>query len=110
MLRLTFVFFIWMASTAHALGGAADNQEGELHEAYVLAWNEADDESRKLLDRSQHAWSEYRDANCRLIGRECYALMAHERAAELRYILHHLTETNVRTILPGHGADRHSAN
>jgi hypothetical protein len=86
MLRLTVVFLVWMASTAYALNDAADNQEAEMHEAYVLAWNEADEERRRLLDRAQYAWNEYRAANCQLLGEECYALMAHERAAELRLI------------------------
>ena len=108
MLRLSLVFLVWMASTAYALDGAADNQEAEMQEAYLLAWNEADDELRKLLDRSQHAWHEYRDANCRILGDECHALMAQERTAELRYIVQiltpeeppcGLTNTNVRTIL-----------
>lgn len=110
MLRLSLVFSVWVASTAYALDPAADNQEAELHEAYVSAWSEADDERRGLLDRAQHAWNEYRAANCELLGVECYALMAQERAAELRYILRTLgadeaacgglTETNDRTIMP----------
>lgn len=91
MLRLALVFSVWIASTAYALDewkvAAASNQEAELHEAYVLAWNEADDKRRKLLDRAQHAWNEYRAANCQILGEECYALMAQERAAELRYIV-----------------------
>ena len=116
MLRLSLVFLVCMASTAYALDGAADNQEAEMQEAYMLAWNEADDDLRKLLDRSQHAWHEYRDANCRILGHECYGLMAQERTAELRYIVQiltpdeepcGLTNTNVRTILR---ADDRSAN
>jgi uncharacterized protein YecT (DUF1311 family) len=103
MLRLTCVFLVWVASTAYALDDAADNQEAELHEAYILAWNEADDEQRKLLARAQHAWNEYRAANCEMLGEECYALMAHERTAELRYIERALTETNDRTILHAYG-------
>ena len=38
-------------------------------------------------------------ANCELVGTGCYALVAQERAAELRHVL---TNTNVRTII-GHG-------
>jgi uncharacterized protein YecT (DUF1311 family) len=87
MLRLTLVFFVWMASTAYALDDAADNQEAEMHEAYVLAWNGADDPRRELLSRAQRAWNEYRAANCEILGEECFALMAQERAAELRYIV-----------------------
>jgi uncharacterized protein YecT (DUF1311 family) len=87
MLRLTLVFFVWMASTAYALDDAADNQEAEMREAYVLAWNEADDQRRELLRRAQRAWNEYRAANCEILGEECFALMAQERAAELRYIV-----------------------
>jgi hypothetical protein len=114
MLRLTVVFLVWIASTAYALDDAADNQEAEMHEAYVLAWSEADDERRKLLDRAQHAWNEYRAAHCQLLGDECYPLMAQERAAELRIIgrvlnpdaelcWDRLTNSNVRTILPADG-------
>ena len=103
MLRLSLVFLVWMASTAYALDGAADNQEAAMQEAYTLAWNEADDELRKLLDRSQHAWHEYREANCRILGDECHTLMAQERTAELRYIVEILTDTNVRTILRADG-------
>jgi uncharacterized protein YecT (DUF1311 family) len=97
MLRLTTVFLIWIASTACALdGGDADYKaadfdaadlNAELHEAYVSAWNEADHRGRTLLARSQRAWSEYRAANCALLGEHCYALMAQERAAELRLLL-----------------------
>lgn len=86
MLRLTFVFFVWMAATAYATEDAKINQEAELHEAYALAWNGADEQRRRLLDRAQHAWNEYRDANCELLGEECHLLMAQERAAELRFI------------------------
>ena len=43
MLRLTCVFLVWMASTAFALEDSQLNQEAELHEAYVLAWSEADE-------------------------------------------------------------------
>ena len=97
MLRLTTVFLIWIASTACALQeGDADYEaadyeaadfHAELHEAYVSAWNEADHRGRTLLARAQRAWSEYRAANCALLGEHCYALMAQERAAELRLLL-----------------------
>jgi uncharacterized protein YecT (DUF1311 family) len=103
VLRLTCVFLVWMASTAFALEDSQLNQEAELHEAYLLAWSEADEEHRELLARAQHAWNAYRAHNCRIIGDECYLLMAHERAAELRYILRGLTEKNDRTIISGHG-------
>jgi uncharacterized protein YecT (DUF1311 family) len=99
MLRLTAIFFIWMASTACALEDGDSDHDAELHEAYVSAWNEADRRQRALLARAQRAWNEYRAANCELLGAECYALMAQERAAELRY----LTKTNVRTIVPADG-------
>lgn len=87
MLRLSVVFFIWMASTAYALEDKRAIDEADLREAYVQAWNEADEHSRKLLDRAQRAWNLYRDANCQLLGDECRALMAQERAAELHYIV-----------------------
>jgi hypothetical protein len=104
MLRLAFIFSVWLASTAWALDDADPDYDAELHEAYVLAWSEADDYQRRLLERAQRGWNDYRAANCELVGAGCYALMAQERAAELRYVL---TNTNVRTILPGHGrADR----
>ena len=106
MLRLTAVFFVWMASTAYALSDSIANTEAELHEAYELAWSNADDDRRRLLDRAQDAWYVYRAANCELIGDDCFALMAHERAAELRFIGQVLTETNVRTILV-HGCLEH---
>ena len=102
MLRLTSVFLVWMASTAYALEDSQLNQEAELHEAYVLAWGEADEHHRELLARAQHAWNAYRAHNCRILGDECYLLMAHERAAELRYILRGLAEKNARTIISGH--------
>jgi uncharacterized protein YecT (DUF1311 family) len=108
MLRLTAVFFIWMASTAYALEEGAADYDAELHEAYVSAWNEADRPRRALLARAQQAWSQYRAAHCELLGDECYALMAQERAAELRYIRGSLIETNVRTILPAHAGAEHS--
>ena len=92
-----------MASTAYALEDSQLNLEAELHEAYLLAWSEADEEHRELLSLAQHAWNAYRAHNCRLLGDECYLLMAHERAAELRYILRGLTESNDRTIILGHG-------
>jgi uncharacterized protein YecT (DUF1311 family) len=107
MLRLTLVFIVWMASTAYADEDSRANEEAELHQAYEVAWSEADDERRELLDRAQHAWNKYRAANCQLLGDECYALMAQERAAELRYIGHVLTDTNVRTILRGDGCPDH---
>jgi len=100
MLRLASVFFIWIASTAWALDDADADYDAELHEAYVLAWNEADDRQRRLLERAQRGWSDYRAANCQLVGTGCYALMAQERAAELRHVL---TNTNVRTIIGRHG-------
>src|SRR5688500_12668437 len=102
MIRLTVVFAIWMASTAHALSDAKDNQEAELHEAYASAWNGSDAELRRLLDRAQQAWYVYRAATCDILGDECAALMAQERAAELRHI-GRLTDTNDRTILRAHG-------
>ena len=102
MLRLTAVFFIWIASTALALEDADADYDAELHEAYVAAWNEADHQGRGLLARAQRAWKEYRAANCQLLGDECHALMAQERAAELRYLARALTETNVRTTAPAH--------
>ncbi len=108
MLRMTLVFVVWMASTAYALEDSKINQEAELHEAYAVAWNGADDDRRKLLDRAQAAWNVYRAANCEILGDECYTLMAQERAAELRHIGRSveegcgLTDTNVRTILRAH--------
>ena len=98
MLRLSAVFFIWMASTVYALDDRQAIDEAELHDAYIHAWNEGDEQRRKLLERAQHAWHAYRDANCAILGDECRALMAQERAAELRYIAES-TETNERTIL-----------
>lgn len=86
MLRLTLVFLVWMASTAYALEDSRAYEEAELHQAYEIAWSEADDERRKLLDRAQYAWNVYRAATCEILGEDCYALMAQERAAELRFI------------------------
>jgi uncharacterized protein YecT (DUF1311 family) len=100
MLRLSLVFCVWLASTAYAFEPAADNQEAEMHEAYAMAWSEADEQGRNLLERAQHGWNQYRAATCALLGEECYALMAQERAAELRHLL---METNGRTILPAQG-------
>jgi hypothetical protein len=107
MLRLTTVFFIWIASTAYAVEDCGPDHELALHEAYVRAWSEADEERRELLAKAQRGWNLYRAANCALIGDECYVLMAQDRAAELRYILEGLTETNGRTILPAHGRADH---
>ena len=104
MLRLAAVFFVWIASTAWALDDADADYDAELHEAYVLAWSEADDRQRRLLERAQRGWNDYRAANCEIVGTSCNALMAQERAAELRHLL---TNKNGRTILPAHGrADR----
>ena len=87
MLRLACVFLVWIASTAWALDDADADYDAELHEAYVLAWSEADDHQRRLLERAQRGWNDYRAATCELVGSGCYALMAQERAAELRYVL-----------------------
>jgi len=104
MLRLAAVFLVWIASTAWAFDDADADYDAEMHEAYVLAWNEADERQRRLLERAQRGWNDYRAANCEIVGSGCNALMAQERAAELRYLL---TNTNGRTILPAHGrADR----
>ena len=100
MLRLACVFLIWIASTAWALDDTDADYDSELHEAYLLAWSEADERQRRLLERAQRGWNDYRAANCELVGTGCYALMAQERAAELRHVL---TNTNVRTILRPHG-------
>lgn len=96
MLRLALVFLIWMASTTHALDERSPDHDAELHEAYGFAWNEADEVQRTLLERAQHGWYAYRAATCALTGPDCHALMAQERAAELRQ----MTETYVRTIVP----------
>jgi Lysozyme inhibitor LprI len=100
MLRLAAVFLIWIASTAWALDDTDADYDAELHEAYVLAWSEADDRQRRLLERAQRGWNDYRTANCELLGNGCYALMAQERTAELRHVL---TNTNVRTIIGRNG-------
>ncbi|HVL36686.1 MAG TPA: lysozyme inhibitor LprI family protein [Burkholderiales bacterium] len=84
MVRLTVVFAVWLASTAHAVPDPLAAADDEMHQAFVLAWTRADDERRRLLDVGQRAWTVYREAHCRLLGKECYPLMAHERAAELR--------------------------
>ena len=99
MSRLALVFLVWLASTAYALEDADHDYDAELHAAYAAAWDEADDAARALLGRAQRGWNEYRAATCRVRGERCWALMAQERAAELRL----LTETNVRTILPADG-------
>jgi hypothetical protein len=101
MLRLTFVFSVWLASTAYALGDdpdmtAARSQEAELQQVYERLWSAADDDEKILLDRAQLAWSEYRAAHCELVGEDCVAFMAQERVAELRRL--RLTETHDRTI------------
>jgi Lysozyme inhibitor LprI len=100
MLRLAAVFLVWIASTAWALDDADADYDAELHEAYVLAWSEADDRQRRLLERAQRGWNDYRAANCEIVGSSCSALMAQERAAELRHLL---TNKNGRTILRSHG-------
>src|SRR5262245_65625307 len=88
MVRLSIVFLVWMASTAYALDDADADYDAELHEAYVLAWSEADEPRRRLLARAQRGWSEYREASCELLGNDaCRALMAQERAAELRALV-----------------------
>jgi hypothetical protein len=103
MLRLTLVFMVWTASTAFALEDSEPDYDAELHAAYAAAWDGADDSARELLARAQRGWNQYRSATCRFRSEQCWGLMAQERAAELR----HLTEKNVRTILPAHArADR----
>lgn len=102
MLRLTLVFVVWVASTAFALEDSEPDYDAELHAAYAVAWDEADDAARELLARGQRGWNEYRSATCRFRGEHCWSLLAQERAAELR----HLTETNVRTIVPAHARAR----
>jgi hypothetical protein len=103
MFRLALVFAVWMASTSHAVDERAADLDLELHQAYGLAWNEADEVQRTLLERAQRGWYVYRAATCALAGPECHALMAQERAAELR----RLAQTEVRTIVPAH--DRSAA-
>ena len=56
MLRLAAVFLIWIASTAWALDDFDANYDAELHEAYLVAWSEADDHQRRLLERAQRGW------------------------------------------------------
>ena len=92
MFRLACVFLVWIASTAWALDDADADYDAELHEAYVLAWSEADDHQRRLLERAQRGWNDYRSASCEIFGSGCNALMAQERAAELRYVLARLGE------------------
>jgi uncharacterized protein YecT (DUF1311 family) len=87
MFRLACVFLVWIASTAWALDDTDADYDAELHEAYLLAWSEADDHQRRLLERAQRGWNDYRAANCELVGSGCNALMAQERSAELRYVL-----------------------
>jgi len=85
MFRLTFVFLVWIASTAYA--AEKTDYEAQLHEAYALAWQEADDDARELLNRAQLGWHVYRAANCALLGEECYAEMAARRTSELRELV-----------------------
>jgi len=105
MLRLTLVFFVWLASTAYALDdhaemSAAASQEAELDRLYERVWSAAGDKDKILLDRAQVAWSEYRAAQCELAGEDdCLPSMAQERVEELRKLC--LTETNGRTVLRG---------
>ena len=103
MLRLTLVFIVWLASTAYALDERQADADAELHVTYLMAWSEADESVRTLLERSQRGWYEYRAAHCALLGNECFALMAQERSAELRFVTG-LTQTNDRTIVPWHDA------
>jgi uncharacterized protein YecT (DUF1311 family) len=110
MYRLTFVFVVWMASTAHAVDerncdsstplvmdaacldepahlAGADDTDQRVHNAYERVWVYAGEDRRALLEKAQLAWAQYRLANCAAYGRwgeECLAYMADERAAELR--------------------------
>ena len=104
MLRLTAALLMWTASTGFALHDLA---EQELHEAYAHAWSATEPASRHLLERAQRGWNQYRAAHCALLGEECFALMAQERAAELRQ-LQGLTETNDRSIVRAHARSRRS--
>ena len=83
--------------------------ERQLSDVYRLAFAEADDESRLVLERSQVAWFQYREANCEMLAdrvgsmaaqahAECLVIMARERLRELEA----LTDTNVRTIICRH--------
>jgi uncharacterized protein YecT (DUF1311 family) len=94
-----------VASTANALDTRRADADAELHMAYLAAWSAADEGERRLLERSQRGWYEYRAGHCALLGEECFALMAQERCAELRFIAD-LTETNDRTIVLRHVASR----
>jgi len=85
MFRLTFVFAVWIASTAYAQ--EQTDYETQLHDAFTSAWREADDDARELLHRAQLAWNVYRAANCALLGEDCYAAMAERRATELREVV-----------------------
>jgi uncharacterized protein YecT (DUF1311 family) len=106
MLRLTAVFFVWLASTAYALDERRADADTELHLAYLTAWSATDDGDRFFLEKSQRGWYEYRAGHCALVGDECFALMAQERSVELRFLAR-LTKTNDRTIVPRHD-DRRS--
>jgi hypothetical protein len=59
MTRLTFVFVIWMASTAYALDDADAGYDAELREAYA-AWSEVDApraaELRLLVDKYERSY------------------------------------------------------
>jgi hypothetical protein len=101
MLRLTTVFFVWLASTAYALDERRADADAELHMAYLTAWSATDDDERSLLEKSQRGWYEYRAGHCALLGEECFALMAHERSVELR-LFGSLTKKNGRTIVRPH--------
>ena len=91
------------------------NVERQLSEVYRLAWDDADQDSRLVLERAQVAWFQYREANCEMLAdrlgsmaaqahAECLVLMARERLRELEA----LTDTNVRTILCRHEPRRRS--
>ena len=93
---------------AYPCAGLAD-VERQLSAVYRLAFAEADDESRLVLERAQVAWFQYREANCEILAdrvgtmaaqahAECLVIMARERLRELEA----LTDTNVRTIICRH--------
>jgi uncharacterized protein YecT (DUF1311 family) len=105
MLRLTTVFLVWLASTAYAFDERRADADVELHLAYLAAWSANDDDERSLLEKSQRGWYKYRAGHCALLGEECFSLMAHERAVELRLLVG-LTKTHDRTIVPRHDGGR----
>jgi uncharacterized protein YecT (DUF1311 family) len=91
MLRLTILFCLCMVSAANALEeGVVEATDREMRIAFQTLLSDVDDESRRVLEKSQLTWAHFRTASCVLYRDDdhavCLAEMAEARTEQLRAI------------------------